>query len=475
MRKIVYILLFWMPVMLFAQSVEYRMERGLVYATIGIDIKQTKVDSLFKSVKAGVGFADSVHYGLVKQGVFTKKWVVNSIDAKYVVLKMPLDKFTPPPPPRQPRFDVFMVENIFSPQKSEFGVDSHFGFNRFKKYPNREDGANVLFYLPENLEAKEVYLGGSFNNWNYEKSPMQKTDSGWVASFGFKPGLYLYKFVVDGQWQLDPYNQKVIGDYMGNENNGVYVTNKVFSLDGYKKARKVYVATSFNNWNEKEIRLEETRTGWEKAVCVPEGTHAYKFIIDGNWTLDPKNPTIRKDADGIENSFLAIGDTFHFELNGFLTAREVYVSGSFNGWQEKELAMRKTDKGWRLPYVLGGGNYQYRFIVDDEWMTDPANAKTAFDGGKKNSLLVIKPNHTFRFPHNKPSVNEVMLVGTFTDWEQGSYPLIRQGNEWILRLHMSSGKHLYKYIVNGQWMLDPTNTLFEQNEYNTGNSILWIE
>ncbi len=475
MKKALYILLFYMPALLFAQSVEYRMEKGLVYVTIGMSEKQANIDSLFKSVNVGQGFADSVRSGLAKQGVSTKKWVVNSVDGKYVVLKMPLNKFTPPPPPpRQPRFDVFMVENVFSPQKFKPSGENQFGFNRFKKYPNREDGATAFFYLPNNLEAKEVYLGGGFNNWNYEKLPMQKTDSGWVASFGFKPGLYLYKFVVDGQWQLDPLNEEVIGDYMGNENNGIYITNKVFSLEGFKKARKVYVATSFNNWYEKEIRLERVGTGWQKAVYIPEGTHAYKFIVDGNWLLDPKNPTTRKDANGIENSFLAIGDTFHFELNGFLNAQSVYVTGSFNGWQERELLMRKTGKGWRLPYVLGGGNYQYRFIVDNKWMNDPANVKTAYDGGNKNSLLVIKPNHTFSFPH-QPKITEVTLVGTFTNWEQGSYPLIKQGDEWSLSLHMSSGKHLYKYIVNGQWMLDPTNALFEQNEYDTGNSVLWID
>jgi hypothetical protein len=34
---------------------------------------------------------------------------------------------------------------------------------------------------------------------------------------------------------------------------------------------------------------------------------------------------------------------------------------------------------------------------------------------------------------------------------------------------------LYKFIVDGKWILDPGNKLWEQNAENTGNSILWID
>ena len=40
---------------------------------------------------------------------------------------------------------------------------------------------------------------------------------------------------------------------------------------------------------------------------------------------------------------------------------------------------------------------------------------------------------------------------------------------------VSSGNYEYKFIVDGTWILNPFNKLYEQNEYDTNNSILWID
>ena len=50
----------------------------------------------------------------------------------------------------------------------------------------------------------------------------------------------------------------------------------------------------------------------------------------------------------------------------------------------------------------------------------------------------------------------------------------KEGDAWIFPVHLSVGKHLYKFIVDDKWMNDPGNPLWEQNEYGTGNSIIWI-
>ena len=55
-----------------------------------------------------------------------------------------------------------------------------------------------------------------------------------------------------------------------------------------------------------------------------------------------------------------------------------------------------------------------------------------------------------------------------------TYAMKKEGDEWIFPVHLSTGKHLYKFIVDDKWMNDPDNTLWEQNEYGNGNSVLWI-
>ena len=49
------------------------------------------------------------------------------------------------------------------------------------------------------------------------------------------------------------------------------------------------------------------------------------------------------------------------------------------------------------------------------------------------------------------------------------------GNDWVISVHLSVGKHLYKFVVDGNWIKDPANSLWEENDQNTGNSIIWWE
>ncbi len=55
------------------------------------------------------------------------------------------------------------------------------------------------FYAPQ---AKKVYVGGDFNNWKPEKTPLKKDKSGnWSTEVKIKPGRYQYRYLVDGLWQ----------------------------------------------------------------------------------------------------------------------------------------------------------------------------------------------------------------------------------------------------------------------------------
>jgi 1,4-alpha-glucan branching enzyme len=110
--------------------------------------------------------------------------------------------------------------------------------------------------------------------------------------------------------------------------------------------------------------------------------------------------------------------------------------------------------------------------VDGKWVSDPANVMTS--PGSGNSFLIINPNYTFLLK-GFTNAKDVFLAGDFNDWDPKAYRMKKEGNQWIFPVHLSVGKHLYKFVVDGQWITDPGNKLWEQNEYSTGNSILWIE
>ena len=57
-------------------------------------------------------------------------------------------------------------------------------------------------------------------------------------------------------------------------------------------------------------------------------------------------------------------------------ASSVQIAGEFNDWKPQPLRIDE-DGLWQTSLKLEPGGYRYKFIVDGEWLTDPANQSTA--------------------------------------------------------------------------------------------------
>jgi 1,4-alpha-glucan branching enzyme len=69
-------------------------------------------------------------------------------------------------------------------------------------------------------EARKVLIAGDFNDWSAEGSALKKTkDNVWRKEVNLKPGRYEYKFVVDGDWMVDPSNSNRVYNSLGSENS----------------------------------------------------------------------------------------------------------------------------------------------------------------------------------------------------------------------------------------------------------------
>jgi len=81
--------------------------------------------------------------------------------------------------------------------------------------------------------------------------------------------------------------RKILHGVYGN----VYSKEKMFKFYA-PNAKEVYVVGDFNNWKvDKSGRLERKETGdWEKSFYLLPGKYRYKFVADGLWFWDPKNP-----------------------------------------------------------------------------------------------------------------------------------------------------------------------------------------
>jgi hypothetical protein len=71
-----------------------------------------------------------------------------------------------------------------------------------------------------------------------------------------------------------------------------------------------------------------------------------------------------------------------------------------------------------------------------------------------------------------PSAGKVALVGDFNDWDETRSPKMQAGNDgvWSVTLPLSVGRHLYSYIVDGSWRLDPTAPMTDDG-YGHRNSV----
>jgi len=302
------------------------------------------------------------------------------------------------------------------------------------KWSNGEVGGNVTLILDKDQDvtflanpitgvctdsianpeiAETVSLIGSIRGGNgdwdeklkgYEFSDI--SDNGkYVYSGLFKKGEYDYKVVENYSWNG--------GGIPSSNNQHISISDEakyvVFVCDA--KAKTVY--DSINN---------PDKVGEALGLKVVQ--------------QQITNPTI--NANGTV--------TFKYENSN---AKEVYLAGSMTDWQNSKRAMTKDANGiWSITIRLDDKacEYQYKFIVDGNWITDPANTNMK-DG---NSVFTL-PEYTGR---------KVVLAGTIQavagagNWDAGSdkTTLKYDGNGLysIVIPNVPAGNYEYK-VAMGSW------------------------
>ena len=87
----------------------------------------------------------------------------------------------------------------------------------------------------------------------------------------------------------------------------------------------------------------------------------------------------------------ALEVTFTFDSG---EAEEVEVCGDFNQWSPGALCMIRLngDSHWEKRLILTPGRYEYKFLVDGEWISDPKCKEVVANAfGSTNSVVVVRP------------------------------------------------------------------------------------
>ncbi|NNM33879.1 MAG: hypothetical protein HKO53_12470, partial [Gemmatimonadetes bacterium] len=192
--------------------------------------------------------------------------------------------------------------------------------------------------------------------------------------------------------------------------------------------------------------------------------------------------------------------TFQFRAEN---AQQVYLAGEFNGWSDSALALTDEDGDgvWVATLDLDAGSYQYKFVVDGNWMPDPSATATADDGfGGENSIvqvsgdaLVIGPDGSgggapsppretapagareVRFLCKADDGATVHLAGDFNQWSDSAQKMEKAADGVFQAvLPLTPGRYQYKFVIGGSWKEDPHARAFQDDGFGGQNSVVEV-
>ncbi|TBN06669.1 hypothetical protein EYD45_01945 [Hyunsoonleella flava] len=304
-------------------------------------------------------------------------------------------------------FSVFAQKELKGYKIENDTVVFRFDVRDYSKFTHEHTAQRLEF---SDFDIESVAVSGEFNLWSREDWKMQrisdyiyelrKSVSDFNDAFSWE-----FKYVINNAYWAEPSRKDANiakAKKNGKKIRGIYnlkmytaypseMGNAYFKLKGFKDAKKVILAGSFNKWNEDLFQMNKTDFGWELTLQMKPDIYQYRFIVDGKWMEDPHNPNKTPNEFHEYNSVIDIQEYTTFALVGYPEAKKVILAGSFNNWSEDDFKMKKTTDGWVYTIPLSGGKHHYKFIVDGKWMTDPDNPVREYDGeGHINSVYMVK-------------------------------------------------------------------------------------
>eukprot|EP00004_Rigifila_ramosa_P018508 TRINITY_DN4611_c0_g1_i1.p1 TRINITY_DN4611_c0_g1~~TRINITY_DN4611_c0_g1_i1.p1 ORF type:complete len:224 (+),score=37.70 TRINITY_DN4611_c0_g1_i1:61-672(+) len=70
--------------------------------------------------------------------------------------------------------------------------------------------------------------------------------------------------------------------------------------------------------------------------------------------------------------------------------RQVYVTGTFNGWKEK-IPLTRSGQDFATIINLPPGLHHYKFVVDDDWSHAPEQNTVADSNGNTTNVIEVRP------------------------------------------------------------------------------------
>jgi hypothetical protein len=171
----------------------------------------------------------------------------------------------------------------------------------------------------------------------------------------------------------------------------------------------------------------------------------------------------------------------HYELEGRVipvTSLDVTAEGGELWVKPTNARKRRLLRKSRSTFTDEVEGTPVRFARDDEGHITALTFR--YEGEEFTARRVelpppsLKGNTTFRLKGHADA-RAVALSGSFNEWSQSQHLFGREGDEWVCRLDLDPGVYTYKFVVDGNWLLDPSNPSTQEDEAGNVNNVLEVK
>ncbi len=147
----------------------------------------------------------------------------------------------------------------------------------------------IFTYVPKKTIPKRVSLVGTFNGWNINKDIMHfdKKKGVFTLTKRLAPGIYTYKFYVDGKWIFDSSNSLKEPDGFGG-------FNSICKVEGNKHKKNIYILPYKINTPFISFKIMNVKKKDIEKIYIEENN---KLFLNPDYTIKNKVLTIKINSN----------------------------------------------------------------------------------------------------------------------------------------------------------------------------------
>jgi 1,4-alpha-glucan branching enzyme len=86
-----------------------------------------------------------------------------------------------------------------------------------------------------------------------------------------------------------------------------------------------------------------------------------------------------------------------------------------------------------------------------------------------------RSDKSIEFTLKMPQAKSACVAGTFNGWDSKKTPMQKDSSSgWKASVPLPSGRHEYRFVVDGQWMSDPNARESVKNQFGSTNSVVVV-